>query len=574
MARFVDAAPDSRPWRIIHRVADQHLANFVGPFLASIESLRRRVTDKAVDEAMERGLADPQHELVALLSGVVIAKQADPERLAQRAYAEVIVASVTEMFEYVQRTQGERAAELIGSFNITSPFVLRAAEVLTANLVTGITRESQRAIRRIIFNAIRDGLAPRDSAKLIRDVIGLTERQALAVDNLRRGLGDRKGAERTVERYSRRLLKDRALNIARTETMRASNRGQQLLWDEMVKDGLIDTRRFQQRWLTTPDDRLCPRCAPMNGQVVALGGRFNETERGVLPSERVPFVGETTLSPPLHPRCFPAEQLVEAIGIRRIYRRWYVGPMVKVWTAAGQEFTSTPNHPILTDAGWVAAGLLDEGDSLVHCTLGQNRVALINPDVERGPTQIGELFDTAATTGLKQRIRGRSTQFHGDGRDGEVEIITIDRKLLDWIESSSLEQDEEKIFTPTGVGETLSGTERLADLAGVGMGGGRERCSFVGSCPVHSNKHGFTAVTRLDISFEQTATDDGTTDPKGIGQRLFRFAGEITSDKVIRVERVAFHDWVYNLESVDGWYIADCIIVGNCRCVVVADIPD
>lgn len=307
VARFVDTAPASREWRLLHRVADRHLADFLDPFARSVEQLRARVTDEMVAEDMAGGLIEPPRRLLDVLADVVIAKAADPAELATHVYADILVATVLDMAEFVERRFGELAGRLALSFRVTSPFVLRAAETLTATMIRGVSDQTRRAVRRIVFNAIRDGMPPREAARLIRNVVGLTERQALAVERFRAlqgatGVSPARLDDMT-ERFARRKLRDRAMNIARTETMRAGNRGQQLLWEQMTADRLIDTRSFRQRWLTTPDDRLCPRCAPMNGKVVHIGGRFTETERGVLPSEREPVAGETVQSPPLHSRC-------------------------------------------------------------------------------------------------------------------------------------------------------------------------------------------------------------------------------------------------------------------------------
>jgi hypothetical protein len=54
---------------------------------------------------------------------------------------------------------------------------------------------------------------------------------------------------------------ERAELIARTETMRASNEGQQEAWDQAVEEGLL-TGNEQQEWIVTPDDRLCPSASP------------------------------------------------------------------------------------------------------------------------------------------------------------------------------------------------------------------------------------------------------------------------------------------------------------------------
>jgi SPP1 gp7 family putative phage head morphogenesis protein len=87
------------------------------------------------------------------------------------------------------------------------------------------------------------------------------------------------------------LLDDpnRADNIARTETMRASNEGQLEAWDQAVEDGLL-TGEEQVEWITTPDDRLCDICEPMDGQTTGLGDTFDVD-------------GEEMDGPPAHPRC-------------------------------------------------------------------------------------------------------------------------------------------------------------------------------------------------------------------------------------------------------------------------------
>lgn len=82
---------------------------------------------------------------------------------------------------------------------------------------------------------------------------------------------------------------ERAELIARTETMRASNEGQQEAWDQAAEAGLL-TGNEEQEWIVTPDDRLCPECEPFDTVTAELGGTF-EAE------------GVTSDGPPLHPRC-------------------------------------------------------------------------------------------------------------------------------------------------------------------------------------------------------------------------------------------------------------------------------
>lgn len=90
---------------------------------------------------------------------------------------------------------------------------------------------------------------------------------------------------------------DRADVIARTETMRASNEGQAQAWSQAVDTGLL-TGTEQQEWITTPDDRLCPICAPLDGVKVALSENF----------------APDLEAPPAHPNCRCTTGLVLSNG--------------------------------------------------------------------------------------------------------------------------------------------------------------------------------------------------------------------------------------------------------------------
>lgn len=283
----------SQSWRPIRRLADRYISRFSKTFESSVKRIRSKVTEELVVADLERGLTDEPVNLYGLLDELTVAKAQSSEH---DLYAEILTNSAT--------------LTLGNEFRIQSPFVQEAARTLTANLVQGINAESRSAIRQVIFESIRNGDPPAVAQQKIRQIVGLTRRDAVAVSKIYDSMHSaastarqRMLADRRVESYSKKLLRHRALNIARTETMRSANRGQQLAWQQMMSDNLIDTSRFQQRWLVTPDDRLCELCAPMDEMLVPLDGSFESTERGVLPSERESYAGETVDSPPLHPSC-------------------------------------------------------------------------------------------------------------------------------------------------------------------------------------------------------------------------------------------------------------------------------
>ena len=273
----ISKASDRDTARKIHRLADSYVPRFQKVYPAQVKRLRASLVDSAIDAALDRGITGQPVELYAAVDELAIAKEERPE---VAVYSELLV-------------EGAKIQGVV--LDLKSPFVLDAAKRLTANLVTQVSQETKRAIRQVIFEAVLEGKAPAVAKRDIRRIIGLTRRDALAVLRYPRPQG--------AERYAQKLLNRRALTIARTETQFAANRGQQLAWKEMARDNLIDTSRLSQRWLTTASDRTCDLCAPMNGQIVSLGSSFTSSERGVLPSARVPYDGGVTESPPLHPSC-------------------------------------------------------------------------------------------------------------------------------------------------------------------------------------------------------------------------------------------------------------------------------
>lgn len=277
----------------IVEIAEKYEQRFTAAFLSSVRRARKRVTLALVTEAMERGLVDEPHKLYEIVEAVEYAKT------EERARPEVGVLgeAMSEAAQYEAAKQGY--ARLKANLNITSPHMLEAAKKQAGNLIEGATKETKKAIRDIIFLAVRDGGHPDETAPIITQSIGLTHRDALALSRF----ASTAASSESVQAYGAKLLENRSLTIARTETLKASHTGQQAAWKEMARDGVIDTRRFTQRWIVTPDDRLCAVCAPMRGQQVPLNTPFISSVKGVLPSERIPYAGMTIENPPLHPNC-------------------------------------------------------------------------------------------------------------------------------------------------------------------------------------------------------------------------------------------------------------------------------
>jgi hypothetical protein len=196
------------------------------------------------------------------------------------------------------RTAEAGAKEIPGtltlSFDRTDPHALVWANQNAAKLVTACNNRD--AVRKVIVGGFADQKSPRVIAKQVEQTIGLSDPQF----NKWKSIID----DKARAKYARKAVKDRALLIARTETMRASNAGQFEGWRQGVKAGQL-TGQENRVWITAIDDRTCPVCAPMDGAIIPMKGSF------FLPPAGNKFVGGEVRMPPAHPACRCAMGLTE-----------------------------------------------------------------------------------------------------------------------------------------------------------------------------------------------------------------------------------------------------------------------
>lgn len=142
--------------------------------------------------------------------------------------------------------------------------------------------------------------------------------------------------------------------------------------------------------------------------------------------------GESHPVPALHWGCFVAGTKVQAPRILRGFERPYTGNVIIISTAGGHEVTCTPNHPILTSSGWVAAGDLHEGDEVITSRAGQWAEGTAPNGVE-----VETSIEDVVTSLLGSRgmvpvpVPLTSEDFHGDVPNQEVATVWTDRALRD-----------------------------------------------------------------------------------------------------------------------------------------------
>jgi hypothetical protein len=338
----------------------------------------------------------------------------------------------------------------------------------------------------------------------------------------------------------------------------------------------------------------CERCRPWEGKVLsrtgATVGAIEATDVLTGRPQRVHVAGSLAVARAAglwHPNCFPGDVLVSApSGVRAADARRYEGDVVVIHTASGNRLPVTPNHPVLTPEGWVAAGALQVGQRLLR---DRSNIKWVNtvasgmcPDDQQVPARIGEIFDALrkASPMASVRVPATAEQFHGDGEGSDVEVVLADRLLENNLNAWAREDfgDGSLFFGGAGLGALLAESALDEVLVGAGhaahssMGGFRESGTLSGRHAGETAAHSFTRA-ELGTALDDPLTDAGLADAEGGRQLALRLAGQVALDEVVDLGRRQFAGNVYNLQSGDGWYLARGIVVHNCRHSASAYLP-
>lgn len=332
-----------------------------------------------------------------------------------------------------------------------------------------------------------------------------------------------------------------------------------------------------------------------------------------------------------HDACVVGGTVVSGPPARRGLRRKYEGEIVTLVTAMGRELTITPNHPVLTDRGWVPAGLLKEGDNLVGSPRVDGQIVR-GPDEDHRPARIEDFVRALGVVfpSVRRGMPVSAEEFHGDGFDSEVDVVTVDDLLRNELDATLTEPVSELELemapfafsalelSEHGLGARTAGLPGLGDSPLSGVGGSGVSLPFLGRECGHPNlsllRCGPLADTQLaeppgydspghSISLREvqdrftlgvpvgevhgdrlpsvrsvevgrkfdpqslyTAHDGLLVYAKLGGDLRHRLGGLVTLDRLVDKRVGEFSGHVYNLETVEGWYSANGITVSNCSC--------
>lgn len=237
--------------------------------------------------------------------------------------------------------------------------------------------------------------------------------------------------------------------------------------------------------------------------------------------------------------------------------------------------TGTPNHPVLTLRGWVALSSLNDGDHLV-CGKFRERGCLGDPHVQAIPTKIGDLFVSLQDSSNPKRMSIGEMDFHGDGKDSEIDVVSSDSLLWNRIQSSRLKHTEQHCFKAAGELASKLSCTRTSRLRPIDFfsGSGSSSCGGVTrgrECSLGFNVGALKAkvLSLLMCTNGYAHPNEAIPEP---GSLLPSFSVQLEDGRsldvslctVNEVRNEWFSGHVYNLQTESGWYIANGIIAHNC----------
>ncbi len=420
-------------------------------------------------------------------------------------------------------------------------------------------------------------------------------------------------------------LTRQAADMALRNGLSVSVAGSRSHAESVVEEALSRYEAGEDIWLEWRSRKIpgvtCPWCWALDGHRVRPGHEFPHPVQ--VGRRKPPRLYQGVLhGPPLHPQCVASGTRVVVPGdvsdglspdlaarrpgftgdgrepaaaavteserdygrrnVRAVTHRDYVGEIVVIKTAAGHELSVTPNHPVATRGGWVAASEIKTGDYVLSSGAAHWGMDVpagrSGPDVDEIPPAIQEVAETFSV--VFGAVPTAPEDFHGDGGGSDVSIIRADSSLVADADSLCREHRRQFDFVYGGVAgvhalpfDTLS--LPLEEVGGLSSASdGSVGCGGLRSSLLRSAASGRDALllargSRRDASPKQSVLDGPAVDSEGFCEHLYASSSGIQTDEVVEVYRYSAHTEVYNLSTSKGWYFAEGIVTKNCMCWLV-----
>lgn len=443
------------------------------------------------------------------------------------------------------------------------------------------TLYDERVIKRLIIE--NPGLMPNYPAeKAIKRDIDLEYGKKQITSSITSGILQGRPINEIAKDLMTRISgmnKNSAIRAARTAATGAQNAGRLDGYNAAAERGI----KLKKQWIATLDGRTRHSHATLDGATVDRDKKFGN---GCM------YPGDPNGKPEEVYNCFVGETKVASDSdVVRSYKHKYDGKIISIKTAGGVQFSCTPNHPILTPDGWVAAELLNNGNNIL-VTFGENNVfSGVNPNINHRFPRI----DTIHKFWKKFRSKRTSclgVDFHGDVATSNVEIVTHERLLRDVMNSGGRNGVDKFLLELSN--KTLS---RFGSLFKHFWSVCKTSFGFIGckckslpffKCSVsHSCEQGFGTVANRDVVLAEYSINDLPADTVIDGELLNRLSCKVFLDTIVSVDVGVLSTHVYNLQTENGYYFVNSsiaqsksksngifAIAKNCRCTMIAVLDD
>jgi uracil-DNA glycosylase len=273
--------------------------------------------------------------------------------------------------------------------------------------------------------------------------------------------------------------------------------------------------------------------------------------------------------------CFEGSTQVLAPGVHTGFSREYYGDVLHV-VSGDHQFTGTPNHPVLTAAGWKPLRDLVQGDYLINCRFSKG-MGRSDPHIEHRPSSIKEVVGSLSENAIRYRVAGRDADFHGDGGQSQIQVVGPHGLLSDGVKAPRFHHLGkfvlEAAYYLLGLLETASSRLSSSDLRLL-----RVVTSALTDCPsrrspsptilkgrdVVSTAQRFDTRSELNTTLNEQPPQSWWTDMGLLGQGVDSLPGLVSFDQVTQINTGVLRGHVYNLGTSSGWYTAEGHIVSNC----------
>lgn len=461
---------------------------------------------------------------------------------------------------------------------------LEAATIQNANLIKSIPQRYLDDVANTVQTGMRAGVLPRAIAKELTEKFGVAER--------------------------------RAKFIARDQAAKVNG--------EITKQRQQDAGFTAFKWIDADDSRVRHRHRVIANKDTGLG-------IGVYRWDDLPLSDEgAPIQPGQDYNCFTGDSELNIFaGAKKVFRHFYAGELTSIRMSDNSVCESTPNHPILTERGFVAAHELNVGDYIIKVP-NQSFLA-VQGDAKSLNTTFSQVFSALSLVGVCESSTSVGGELHGDVVAGkQINVVSIDWSLPSGFDASACKKFAQELFTVTDQMVVLPDASGYSDFCSVLGGltlapdsvvrslGKLFTLDFASVC--HSDKHSLASIGLLYSSFIKNAGNDKAsgveffsncfnahTSIKSRGYLfkryillVMRYAFGCGNNKIpssqffgetvgvasesssslseiipLQYERVAvvdksvreFSGHVFNLEMENGLFVSQDVAVSNCRCI-------